>query len=517
MINMISHFRAAMLTAALTLTAAPATADSFVDAINEALSRVAEDRRSDLVVLPALIEMSAPPELVMRRPDVAGLISPAGPLWDDATAWASAEPQQGVLDAIVEVTEETNPRRAMRFALPYGIGAVPTAFIRAGVHAELGDPPTIASAQLGYMPRFVWTAVLVDIETSRLIEEGDPEKAIELNIHLARFARQIADRQLGEEVEWAYSTIARAMRRIRDVVYVDSKNDAKLSSAFLIEVVEGIDVDRGLYRVDRFRLPEGDRQAALQLVERVFNGSGRPDPAVFPTAMAQMAATARPLRLFAEAGRWSGELSSHASADETRRMIDGIFNDWNTRWSFDPFDPIQSSRSVYRSIGDQAQGFAVVTESVPDLGTLIALRKVVQVETVGTRCALASQALTIATGARASTLAILRPRYIDDLGVDPFNPDVDLNNRPELLYFVPERDDIRGEVHRMNIEPPIDAPFSVVLTDDDFVIYSPGGNGADERAVNVSTNPEAAFGDYLIWPPVISLARDYLELSGESR
>ncbi len=505
------------LTLLLAFTAAvPAAGDNFVDTVNADFARIPENRRSDLVLLPVLIEMQPPPELLLQRADRAALVLPSGPVWDALETWAAADAQQAVLAALATITEETNPRRAMQFALPYGINGVPTGFIRAGIHAELGDPPTLAGAQLGYMDRFDWMKLLVDIETTRLIEQGQPEDAININLDLAAFARQIADRKLGQEVEWAYETIAAAMRRVRDAVYVDSKGARALSAQFLTDTVESIDVDRGLYRVDRFRLPEGDRQSALQLVERVFDSAGRPDQAIFPAAMAEMAATGRPLRLFGEAGRWAEQVDAHADAAQTRNAISGIYNDWSTRWNSGAFDPIQRTRSAYRSLGQRSEGYGLVTESVPDLGRLFDLRKAIQAETVGTRVALAAHALTVATGAKATSLALLRPRYIDDLGVDPFNPNTDLGNRPEFLYFVPERDDVNGEPHRMNVAPRLRTNFSVLLTDDDFVVYSPGGNGADDRAINVSDNPSDIFGDYLVWPPVLSLTREHLRQTGAS-
>lgn len=505
-----------LLAIAASLSAAPAAADRFVDAVNAAYTRITDDRRSDLVLLPVLADMDAPPDLLLQRIDRAALMLPTSPAWPTVEAWVTADRQRAVLDALEAVTEETDPRRMMQFALPYGINGVPTGLIRAGIHAELGDPPTLASAQLGYMERFDWMTLLVHVETTRLVEAGEAQAAVTLNLALAAFARQIAERQLAEEVEWAYDTIAGSMRRVRDAVYVDSKQSRSLTAQFLIDTVASIDVDRGLYRIDRLRMPEGDKQAALQMLERVFDSSGRPDPAIFPSAMAEMAATGRPLRLFGEAGRWAERVGSHASQSQARTAVEGIYNDWNTRWNSGPFDPIQRARSAYRSLDDRSEDYGLVTQTVPDVGRLLDLRKGIQAETVGTRIALAAQALTLATGTKASSLALLRPRYIDDLGVDPFNPNISLNNRPEFLYFVPERDDINGERHRMNVVPRLRTNFSVTLTDDDFVIYSPGGNGADDRAINVSDNPSALIGDYLVWPPVLSLKREFLRQTGAS-
>ncbi|MEM8758587.1 MAG: hypothetical protein AAGF47_12500 [Planctomycetota bacterium] len=503
--------------AGASLARAPsAAADGFVDRINAAFARVPSERRSDLVILPVLAEMDAPPAILQQRAGRAALILTSSPVWPAASEWAAGDAQQAALDALRRVTEETNPRRAMVFALPYGIGGVPRDLIRAGLHAELGDPPALAGARLGYMPKITDLRLLVSIETTRLADQGRPRDAIDLNLSLAAFGRQFADRAFGVEVLWAYSTMAAAFERIRDVAYVDGKAGRDLTADDLTEVVGGLDLDRGLFRPDRLVVPEGDRVAALQMIDRVFGLDGRPDLSVFPTTLAEMAASGRPLRLFAEAGRWSQAAGPHADADATREAVNGVFADWMTRWNTDPFDRLQRSVPAYRQL-DQDR-FALVQQIVPDLSILIDARRGLRTELNGTRVALALQALTLATGGRASSLAIVRPRYIDSLGDDPFNPDRAAGNTPELRYFVPERDTVGNQRHRMNVVPVGGggANFSTVLTRDDFVLYSVGPNESDDRAVNVSDSSESRIGDYLIWPPITSLTREFLALTNAS-
>jgi hypothetical protein len=490
--------------------------DGFVDQLNEALSRIPENRRSDLIILPALAAMDEPPVFLRQRADRAALILTRSPAWSAAESWAMAAPQRAVLEALDRVTSEPDPRRAMAFALPYGINGVPTAIIRAGIHAELGDPPSIASAQLGYLERFGWLGLLVDIETTRLQASGDPNGAIELCGDLAAFARQIADRQLGREVIWAFETMTHAMRRIRDTVYVDSKGARTLTGDYLVSMVQRLDPRDGLFRLDRLRTPDGDRLGALQLVDRVFDRAGRPDPGQFPSVMAEMASTGRPLRLFAEAGRWSEELGGHAGAAATREAVEGVFGDWATRWNANPFDPLQRNVSTYRLLPGRSESYALVSSSVPDLGGLFDLRKALEAELVGTRLALAVRALNASTGGVASSLAIVRPRYVDDLGADPFNPNRAAANVPEMKFLVPERDTPGGRTLDMAVVPRARANFRITLTRDDFVIYSLGGNENDDKAVDVSDDPSSRIGDYLIWPPVLSLTRDYLTLTGAS-
>ncbi|MEM9165396.1 MAG: hypothetical protein AAGB48_00040 [Planctomycetota bacterium] len=261
-------------------------------------------------------------------------------------------------------------------------------------------------------------------------------------------------------------------------------------------------------------MPEADRVAAEQLIQRVFDTSGRPLEGVFATSLAEMAATGRPLRLFAEAGRWSGLASQHAGASESREAVNGVYADWSIRWSADPFDRLQRNIPAYMLLDENR--FALIREVVPNLTALFEFRRALHVELVGTRVALALRAQTAATGGVASSLAIIRPRYINDLGEDPFNPDRAAEEIPELRYFVPERDTVGGRRHRMNVVPRIGANFSIELTRDDIVLYSHGGNQNDDRAENVSDNGGSRIGDYLLWPPVMSLTRDYLAQTGAS-
>lgn len=504
-----------LLCLSLTLALAQsARADEFTDRLNAAYQSIPAERRAELILMPALAAMEAPPAVLDGRSDRVLLLRTSSPAWGAARAWAMAEPQQAALRAMAEVTKEENPRRAMEFALPYGIVGIDPAWVRAGIHAELGDPPTISGHQLGYMVRLEWLATLAQIEVTRLESEGQLEQAMELMLDLAFLARKLADRQMFVEVAWGLGTMQAAMLRIRDIAYVDAQTSGTLTGAYFASLVGRINISQGLFRLDRIRLPLGDQVGAQQLAERVFAATGQPDESVFATSLAELASTTRPLRLFAEAGRWQSAMQGHANAAETRTRIDGLFNDWALRWNADIFDPTFRSPTEYERL--DRQRFALVAEVVPNLGLLAVMRRELDAEFVGTRVALAIRALSKEAGGMPTSLALARPRYIDDLGIDPYSPNRAAGNKPELRFFVPERDTVGRQLHAMNVIPRGRTNFSVRLGSEQFVLYSVGGNEFDDKAMIVSDSGLELAGDYLIWPPVLSLLREYLEQTGEA-
>ncbi len=491
-----------------------AVADEYTDRLNASFLSIPAERRAETILMPALGAMEKPPGVLIGRADRVLLLTISSPAWPSATAWAQAQPQQAALKALAEVCAEENPRRAMEFALPYGIVGVEPAWVRLGLHAELNDPPTIASAKLGYLERMQWLESLAHIEVTRLEAEGRLEEATEIMMDLAFLGRKMADRKLFREVSWGLSTMQGAMLRIRDIAYVDAKSAGELTGEYFKALVERINISNGAFRLDRVRLPLGDQLAAQQLAGRIFTNTGLPDESVFATSLAELAATDRPLRLFSEAGRWQSVVRGHAGSRDTKAKIDGLFNDWSLRWDADTFDPVFRSPTEFEKLDNQQ--FAMISEVVPNLGMLMVMRRQLQAEFVGTRVALAIRALSKETGGMPTSLALARPRYIDDLGIDPFNPNRAAGNKPELRFFVPERDTVGGRLHEMNVIPRGRPNFSIRLGSEQFVIYSLGGNEFDDRANIVSDSGLEQSGDYLIWPPVLSLLRDYLEQTGES-
>ena len=60
----------------------------------------------------------------------------------------------------------------MAFGQLYGVEGVDIEMIAAGLYTDLGDPPTLAGARIGYMPMLDRLAILVNVEATRLAAEG---------------------------------------------------------------------------------------------------------------------------------------------------------------------------------------------------------------------------------------------------------------------------------------------------------------------------------------------------------
>jgi len=521
--------------AALPVLSVPAPAlaqgEDYISRVNAQSRTIPNDQRADLVLLPAMVGMTEPPAIVQRleagRPTDAMLLGPGLRGWEQAAEWAAADSQQAVITALDEITQEATFLDSMVMAQPYGIDGVPVDLIRADLYTELGDPPTLTTAEFRYLTKMTHVVILAHVEASRRLDGGDPAGAVDVLIDLLHLGRMMADRTFYEEVAWGYRVMIDAAIRVRDVVFVDyASTQPVLGYDELAAAIERLDLGRrGFMMIDRLRLPEGDRVGGEQILSRIFDSRGRPTNRFAPTMSALMTAD-RPLRRFSEAGLWTQLQSIHDDGLSTRQALDGVFNDWSQLWTQSDFAPGHKLVRDYDRLNPISEG--VVISIVPDMTGLFNERRIVRAEISGTRAALG----VVAYKARARTLPVslasLRPQILPEREVDPFGLDRDPQGRPlvsEFQYMVPKRDlDVDPRVGPQPL--PIDIimlnqrnfGIAVGLDDDEFVIWSVGPDTNDDTARRVRENTRALYdGDYLIWPPVISLYREFLQTEGELR
>ena len=489
-----------------------AVAQSPVDQVNAPYLAIPEANRSDLILLPALADMEPAP-VGAQAPQQAMLLPAGSTNWSRTEAWATAEPQVAVLAALDRITQETDYRRAMVFAQPYG-PSVPRPLIAAGLYTELGDPPTLAAAHFGYMRPLDDMACLVHVEATRRLDAGDPAGAIDVLTDWAFFARQMADRALFDEAVFGYRQMIDAMERIRDIAFLDMRGDRALTLQQIQDAIARL-AENGILGIERLALPRGEMTSTAQLTARVFGRDGLLNAGAFSSAMAAAGASGRPLRLFSEAARWSGAADAHTSQAVTARRTEQVFDDWTARWNLDPFDARHNTPSVFQRDVDGQPLYAVIDAALDDMGQLIPMRQQLRTEAVGTRAALGLVGYAYQTRQFPPTLAAIRPRWVRELEADPYNGDRRVDRRPPLAYFVPVRDtQARGPgLHEMNVVAR-DSNFVLRLGQDQFVLYSVGPDQERGWAAFVSNDPDAVRGDYLIWPPVISLLRIDLEQQG---
>jgi len=504
--------------AAVLCVSAAACADEYVDRVNALYEQIQPNRRSDEVLLPLLAKM-APPPAGVDRPIAAALRPPTGAVWGEARAWAADPAQQALIRALDRVTSVEDYRTAFAFGQAYGAEGVPIDQVRRGLYTELGDPPLLAGAKFGDMPKLRDLACLVQVEATRLQSEGDPAGALDVLGDWVFFARQMMDRAFASEARFGYEQLGLGLHRIRDVVRVDDAGAKQITPDQLASVIERLDPRRGFLGLDRLTLPQGDRIAAEQLLNRVLAKGGGVNRATFAPTMASLNAGDRPLRLFGEASTWDSAAATQSDYATTREALRSLYGDWEARWVADPYSTLLGLEPESATVLADPRLTVLSTVLARGRGSpddLFDLRDVVRTEIVGTRDALAIVAYTRNFRSFPRVIESVRPQWIDRIEADPYNPDRAHGKVPPLQYFVPERDTNGPHEILIVSTGSEDFPtFRKPLYREDFVLYSFGPDRTKDWAKEVENSVNAARGrDYLLWPPLLSLAREYLVEQG---
>jgi hypothetical protein len=515
-----------------------AIADDKVDQANAQYGSIPQNKRSDLVLLPALAGIQPPPAILFSAHVVsprdsaserAAMLLPAGSAaWSEVEAWAMAPSQRAALEALKGATTDDKSGQRMAFGQSYGIEAVASNLdlVKAGLYTELGDPPMLAGAKfqlidpttpgLSPLDRLV---ALGHVEATRLAAAGKIDESIDVVLRLVYLGRQFADRAFVVEADWGLRRMISGLQRVRDIAYTDFNSKKLLDEAKLTDLVKGLDDQAGFMRIDRLNFPMGDRFAAEQVVAQVFVERGGPNDQ-FAQTMSHLGATQFPLRLFSEQAKWQNVSASHHNWFDTTETLDRVAKDWASRWALSQFDKRMKEPFAYEALNaaQDAVLLAVFNRNTKDL---FGDRQMLQSEAVGTRAALALVAYTAKNRQFPPLLSSIRPRYLPELEADPYNPNRDRGAKPPMEYFVPIRDqtfEARQDPHphRMNVVVLSGRNFDIAVDQTQFVLYSVGPDGAKNWAKNVREDARDLFqGDYLIWPPTISLQRQNLEETGE--
>ena len=495
----------------------PAAGQDYISKVNGMYADIPADRRSDSILIPALKELEPVPGAV-RELEKARLLVPGMQAWNEAAAWIGKPAQKAAIAALKKATEPVKTGTPMAWGQAYGVAAVTPDLVKAGLYTELGDPPLLSAAQFLYLPKLEALAVLVNIEATRLQSESKTNDALELMERLLALGRQIADRQFYKESRWGLRTMISSLERMRDIAYVDFRGKQELTADQIRSAIQRLDGTADL-RIDRILLPQADLIGADQAVASVMVPRAGVNERTFPTTMALLTSAERPLRLFSEAASWKGAGSGHADWAATTEEVKKLGDDYRKRWPLEWFHTLNSF-PFERSKMDPNQ-FAVLAETVPDMSELFNLRQGVRVEIVGTRQALGIVGFFYARKQFPPKLSSIAPEWMPRLDVDPFNPNLSNNAKPPLEYFVPIRDTHFDKSkdpvpHEMKIVTGEGVNFAVKLRDDTCVIYSVGSdnkpNFADRVQNTVEKVPDV---DYLIWPSVLSLYRQYQKEIGE--
>jgi hypothetical protein len=509
----IRYLLVALVGSVLFTSASPAQDGTFVKNANRAYEVYPASRRSDMVLLPVLAAMTAPPARVAYLED-ASLLPATSVDFPAAAEWAQAPAQRAALEALDQVTRETDWTKAYAFAQPYGADAVEPAMVRAGQYSEVGDPPMLAAVQHLFLPRLDRLACLVNVEATRRAAAGEVAQACDVLVDWVFFGRQMADRVMGREAAWGLRAMNQGLERLRDVVYLDMTAGRRLTAQDLRALLERL-AETGYTDVGRIGFPPGDRIAAEQVLARVYPGH-TVDEAVFAPTMARLGSAAHPLRLFSEWSRWRTAAAAQSDAPTARRLLTGLFDDWRARWQAGWYDLRQNVTPAYTLLPKESN--AAIAQSVPDLGELIELRQIARTELVGTRTTLALIGHLYTHGSMATQLSVVRPQWLPTIESDPFNPERLSGPKAWMNYLVPMRDtpkNSRGEPVPYEVSVVTNDPTKPVnrrLTDETFMVLSMGANGKFEYGIlnqNTAKRLDTP-ADYLIFPPVVSLQRQVL-------
>ena len=511
------------------LWAAPVQAQDFVAQANALYEDIKREDRSDLILLPVLAQMDPPPGVV-ATPTQAKLLPAGAPGWDAVVAWTTAAPQQAVLEALKTITADKDPRRGMAFGQPYGQAAGYEA-LSTGLYTDLGDPPLLSAAQFLFLPALQEMSTLVQAEVTRLAADGSPDEAVDMLIDWIFFARQMADRESFDEARWGYLAIIDGLERIRDVVYVDSlPGNNKITATQIKNLLDWAEDNRGALDIDRLNFPRAEGIAFEQILDVTYQNRGGPETDTFPSTLARLSAKKRPLQLFSSAARWEEAMRLHADYFAMRDEGRGCINDWaDHRWRRNWHDTFLKEPSHIETLDPDrfAMLGALYTRQTPegliDFSALQHDRQRVLTEIVGTRTALALRGFIIANRRFPPVLSAVVPDLLPEIEADPYNPAIARGAKPPLEYFVPwtindrvanERNVVK-EPHEINIVLGDGFNFKRRVGEDRFILYSVGPNGGAEKARDVQNASELNPGDYLIWPPVLSLHRQYLREQGQ--
>lgn len=508
----------AVAAALVLVTGAAARADEPLDKANKLYSNIQKDRRSDLVLLPVLSKMELPPKQIGDYL-AAALMTTGNVSWSAAETWAKAKPQQDALDALKKVTAEEDWRKAWAFGQSYGAAAVDPEFVDIGLYTELGEDGTLAAADFKYLVAVRRLEILCHVEATRLLAAGKGDDALELMRRWALFSYQIASRELLKEKMTGMEMLVLSFARMRDLAYTDMMAEKHSMTAEGVRDVIAKLSEKNPINSERISLPLAERYAAEQLVARTFLPDGKPNRESFATIYARVASGNRPLRRFSESAKWDTIMGLHGSRSETDQMIGAVYGDWAKRWDLNQWDPIQEIPTDYMRL-DKVK-FASLDLVMGDVGLMFPARRMLRVEWIGTRAALGCYGYVLQQHNVPVLVTSVVPVFVRDvvLLADPFDKAAKEGRGKRLGYIRPTIDN-NGKIQIIRVFPKVAGVeynnFEAPVGAGQFVLYSAGPDGNQNSMDRATQMVKDEKGDYLIWPPVISLTRQHLTESART-
>jgi hypothetical protein len=468
----------ALVLAALALLAAPAArADDqrAVDALNLPAKVVKDSSKSWKPVFDAYLAMTPAP--AVKGGLSAATVWPGMPEWEPVKSWAAANAKMG---------EALRAAQGMvAFAMPYGRGSVPPAYVERGVFVGIGDGTAVYFADASYLKPLGEIQAYVTAEMYRLGQEKKFDEAFGLGLACMRVLRQVADQHLLSEKTAAMRGLCEMASVQRDVL-----------QTFLEDVPAAVikKYARGGYtlvraadgeRLRRLDMPEGDRVLAEALISQVFDAQGQADGERFVEAMAQFQSRREPLSAFGANRRWEQIAGVHASLDATRDRLTRIYDDWWRRWRARYSDPILEKPTIISKTN--AMKYAMVLAMATDLNRLFALRQWLNAELNGTAVAFGVAAYYREAGSWPSGISNTYASTEKRFDFDPWDPkrgrwQYEKADAPRAIEFEGAQVQVSGGI-----------------------IYARGADKEDGGAKKATVDGLA--GDFVAWPALRAVSR----------
>ncbi len=451
---------------------------------NEPSQHVTESKRSWKPVFDGYIDMTAPPvkldvgqsrtrsgvfdEVTSIHPKMAG--------WAKLAEWAAAN---GAMATTLHAVRDT-----LGFAMPYGEMNVDEKYRSKGLYVKVGVDGDLRRIEYPYIQAIDTITVYGVVEMYRRFEAGEPDKAFEVAVDVARLLRQLCDRVMLYEKSHFFELLSDFLSVQRDAMWI--YRDRIPTAVFrdvAINEYPFLAPTRG-----RLEMPEGEKIVAEALLRQVFDSRGQAEPEKFASVFGELQAMDKPLTQFGAAKRWKRIAAIHGSLDASIQRLTNIYDDWWRRWRMREYDamfelPTELSRT-------NPVRYGAVIYSIADIQSLFELRRRLIAEVGG---------VALAAGLGG---------YRNEFKTDP--DDIE----KAYATFVRKSSDFdpwhKGYdrfLYRFlgTQRKAVDTPSGRVWVEGG-VLY---GRGADHEDGDFSDHThDGSFGDVILWPPLRALERE---------
>jgi hypothetical protein len=444
----------------------------------------AESAKFYKALFDAYLQLSKPPMDVGPNFNLA-TIHPKMSDWSKASGWAESNAKMA--DAILKCKDS----KFTKVGLPYGKTSVDATYQKAGIYGDIGVGGSLRNNQFPYLAAVDTIAAFATVESYRLLEAKQAQRALDLQVALAFVVRQFCDREFLAEKRHFVDMLSSVMENMRDMFYVYQEQITadqykKISQQEL-----------PFLRPDRSRLfmPEADRVVAEALIKEVFNASdGQPDVQKFTLTFAEVQSKDAPLTIFGAAKRWEMIANVHGSLEASLERLKLVYDDWWRRWRIDLYDDSLLSVSAQFDRINRIR-YAAVLYSLENLSGVFAVRNTLVADVNGTAMAAGLCAYKKVYGSYPDDAEKLYGQSVrKPSDSDPWDKRLD-TFRYRLLSS-------RTAVSVNGDELWIEASSE----NSQALLYSLGQDHEDNRGARHSN--DGATGDILLWPPVRVMQRE---------